>query len=148
MAEDIVSIDWCDDTIRRTLPWDEDQYVEVKRFTNKERKRKQTLMTRFSHFADEAAEVQLRYDEVAQFDYQTAITDFRLKDKTGKVLLFGKPSENSRIYDHFTGRLADFVDGLIAEVNMETEAGAAEISAVAGNSESSSPDSSAAVGED
>jgi len=141
-TEDVASIDWCDETLRKELPWDPDQFIEVRRFSDAEQKRRKGIGARYSKVGTDDSEVQIVYDRLAAYDYDTAIIDYRLKDKTGKVLLFGKPEWNANVYEHFgkSGKMADFVDELIAEVNKETPEGVKDVKDVAGNSESSLPD--------
>ena len=120
-----VSIDWCSETLKRVLPWDDSQYVTVRRFSGREKRQRQALAGTFKVGADntEEMEIQMTYDKLKDFEWVTAIVDFRLKDGMGKVHIFkeSKPEANKKIYDHLTGPLEKFVDELILEVNKESK---------------------------
>lgn len=140
-----VSIDWCDDTIKRELPWDSTQYVTVKRFSGRDKRRRQALAAtyRIGPEKSEEMELQMAYDKLKEFEWSTAITDFRLKDSRGKIYSFADAKKNMEIFDHIGGKVEEFIDELILEVNKEdsTEVVSAEVKEVEGNLESLSDES-------
>ena len=139
MDRDIASLDWCDDTTTKTLPWDSDQFVTVKRFTAREKRKRQSLAGTFRIGPEisEQTEIQMTYDRLKDFEWETAIVDYRLKDKNGKVYLFADAKSNRKIYDHISGDLEKFIDDLILTINKEksTEVVSSEVKEVEGNSE-------------
>jgi len=146
---EIISIDWCTDTIKESLPWDPDQFIEVRRLTAKEKRRKRTIASKFTldrKSKSDDIDVQIAVDEIKDFEYTHCITDFSLKgkDKYGKeqILTFSNAKDNTKIYDHFGEKLEEFVDKLISKVNKESDDEDSEeaVDEAEGNSESSSPD--------
>jgi hypothetical protein len=115
----IISIDWCDDTIKEALPWDSTQYVEVKRLSNAQKLRRESIMARFSGGGGDSQNIQMQYDEVKLFEYENSITDFCFKDSRGKTLQYDPKQlpRNRSIYEHCCGELAKFIDSLIDRVN-------------------------------
>ena len=144
MSEDKISVDWCEDTVTRQLPWDEDQFVSVRRFTGREKRRRQALAGTFRLGPEKSddVEIQMTYDKLKDFEWATCITNFRLLvHKGGKdlVMLFSSKDNNQEVYDHITGRLEEFIDNLILEVNKEesTEVPTEDVKDIEGNSNGS-----------
>lgn len=147
MEEPKKSLDWCEDTLRESLPWDSEQYIEVKRFDSKERRKRKALAMKGVTIDNEADSTSLdvAYDEIKEYEYDHAIVDFRLvsrRDGKQSVLTFNRdnPRKNREVYDHFSEELEDFVDKLIARVNKEDEKGepTEEVTEIEGNSNGSS----------
>lgn len=134
------SINWCDDTLKRNLPWDDSQFIEVKRLSGRNKRKRQALASVFRVGSEvaEDMEIQMTYDKLKEFEWESSIIDFKLRDSRGKILTFGDPKKNSEIFDHIDGELEKFIDELILEVNKEdkTEVAKPEIIEVEGNSES------------
>ena len=145
------ALDWCEDKLRRELPDDPDQFIEVRRLNRRERDKCNGLATRArmsevdgASLNMESIELDITVGRVKDFEYEHCITDFALKDGEGRAHRFGKPDRNKRIYDHFTPEMARFVDEMIAELNKDDEIGKAEVEAVEGNSDGSLGSSSPA----
>jgi hypothetical protein len=135
-SKTIISIDWCDDSIKEALPWDASQFVEVKMLSNAQKLKRDGIMAKFSN-QGESQGIQMQYAEVKLFEYENSITDFCFKDSRGKVLRYD-PSQlprNRAIFEHCSGELAAFIDGLIDRVN-----GNGEADEMLGNSAGSSGD--------
>jgi hypothetical protein len=135
----VVSIDWCEDTLKRNLPGDEEQFIEVRRFTAKQRRKRQQLAGRI-HFKEgeekalDDISVEVNVQELKTFEYTNGIVDFKLLDSQGKFHSFdhSHPDRNLKIYDHITGDLEVFIDELLGEVNKDTET--EEVKEIEGNS--------------
>jgi len=128
-----VSVEWCKETITRQIPEDPEQYITVRRLNGRERRRRQSLGGKFIIGDGEAVSMELAIDAIKDFEYETCITDFRLKDENNKLLVFGNREYNKNIYDNMSDELCRFVDDLIAEVNKENAAGKEEMKEVEGN---------------
>ena len=139
--KDRVSIDWVEDTIRKEIPWDSDQYIVVRRFTGREKRQRQALAGTFRLGSEKTdnVEITMTYDKLKTFEWQACIVDFRLKDAKDKVYLFSSKDRNQEIYDHISGPLEKWLDDLILEVNKEesTEVPTEDVKDIEGNSNGS-----------
>ena len=135
MNPDIVSIDWCEDEIKKTLPWDESQYVTIKRLSGRDKRRRDSIpgKVRLSSKKTDDYEFQLELDKLKDFEWKHSIVDFCLKDGNGKVHTFGNDTNNQRVYDHISGELEKFIDDIIDEVEKSSE----DVEEVSKNSEGS-----------
>ena len=140
MDKQIVSIDWCEDTITEKLPWDEEQFVTVRRLTGKEKRRKLDVASSVKMGTDQSDEyeINMRVGAVKDYEWNTCITDFLFKStKNGKprVDKFNgiNPAANQVLYDHISGELEKFIDDLIDHVNKDDK----EVAEVSKNSKDS-----------
>jgi len=132
----IITIDWCDDTLTKKLPWDESQYVTVKRMSDAQRLKRDSMMAKFSNNGDSQS-IQMQYDVVKAFEYEHSIIDFRFIDNRKNELKYDARQlpRNRAIYDHVGRELSELIDSMIDEVN-----GGGKVDEMLGNSAGSSDD--------
>lgn len=140
----IIGINWCSDTIKRELPGDSEQFVEVRRLSKGEKLRRADLATRMTVKNGEMKDVSdmdisVATTAIKMFEYETCITDFAIKGPDKKdskkivIYRYGNAASNRDIYNHLTDDYAQFIDELIAEVNKDSAEDQAEVKAVEGN---------------
>lgn len=130
----IKTIDWCDDTLTVNLPWDETQYVTVKRLSDAQRLRRDSMMAKFSNQGTSQS-IQMQYDVVKMFEYENSIIDFRFIDSRNQELRYDPRQlpRNRNIYEHVGKELSELIDGMIDQVN-----GEGQVDEMLGNSAGSS----------
>lgn len=138
--KELVGIDWTDTTLRRELPWDSNQWIEVRRLSGEEKRKRDNLIAKRCSRDEERErmEIELTHSEMQAYEWEHCIIGYRLLDSNGKYLTFENPKDNRERYARIRGKLETFIEDLIREVNKDEEEAQKEIAEVEKNSPISS----------